>query len=309
VTAPQRHSSTLQSAAETTPPRRGRLADLLRRHPIACYLVVCFTITWLAWTPFVLSEDGIGLLDFGFPAVLGSPQTLGMLPGAYLGPLGSACLVVAVAEGRPGLRAWSRRLFRWRIGWRWYVGILLGVPVVQVFGTLFLPHAWQAIQLPAISALLAYFPFLLVQFATTSVAEEPGWRDFALPRLQDRHGPLAGTLAHGVLWGAWHLPLFLTEWAGWPNVHPLQIIEFMVTAILIGIPMTWVFNRTGESLPAVMLLHAGINNATSVLWQPMFPTLDVHRDAQQALLITTAVISIGLLIATRGRLGYRVRSA
>jgi membrane protease YdiL (CAAX protease family) len=278
---------------------------LFRRHPLTCYLVVCFTITWVAWTPYVLSQDGTGLLDFAFPAFLGSPQTLGMLPGAYLGPLGSAFLVVSVAEGEEGLRAWARRLFRWRIGWRWYLGILFCVPAVQVFGTLVLPQAWQAIQMPAVGALLAYLPFLLVQFLTTSVAEEPGWRDFALPRLEERQGPLIGTLTLGILWGAWHLPLFLTEWAGWPNVHPVQIIEFMVTAVLIGIPMTWVFNRTGESLPAVMLLHAGLNNATSVLWLPMFPGLDVHREAQQALMISAAVISIVLIIATRGRLGYR----
>jgi hypothetical protein len=65
-------------------------------------------------------------------------------------------------------------------------------------------------------------------------------------------------------------------------------------------------NRTGESLPTVMLFHAGVNNTTSVLWLPKFSGLDVHREVQQALMITAAVVSAVLIAATRERLGYRV---
>jgi hypothetical protein len=44
--------------------------------------------------------------------------------------------------------------------------------------------------------------------------EEPGWRGFALPRLPERHDPFAGSLLLGLLWGAWHLPLYLVpDWA------------------------------------------------------------------------------------------------
>jgi hypothetical protein len=58
------------------------------------------------------------------PQFLGSGelagQLVGLLPGAYLGPLGAAFLVTALAEGRPGLRRWRGRLFRFGVGWRWY---------------------------------------------------------------------------------------------------------------------------------------------------------------------------------------------
>ena len=38
--------------------------------------------------------------------------------------------------------------------------------------------------------------------------------------------------------------------------------------------MTWVFNRTGQSLPMAMLLHVSVNNFAGV-WGEMFPTWDI----------------------------------
>ena len=43
--------------------------------------------------------------------------------------------------------------------------------------------------------LAVYVPALVAQMLTTGLAEEPGWRDFALTRLQDRHHPLRPDVA------------------------------------------------------------------------------------------------------------------
>jgi uncharacterized protein len=87
--------------------------------------------------------------------------------------------VTAVADGRAGLGVWARRLLRWRVSWRWYLAVGLGVPVALVLGTLPLPGAAEALRLPGAGVLLAYVPLLILQMATTGLAEEPGWRDFA----------------------------------------------------------------------------------------------------------------------------------
>ena len=281
-----------------------RRGEVIRRHPLLSFFVLANLLSWLAWTPYVLSQNGLGLWDYRYPAVLGSSQILGVLPGAYLGPVFSAFLVTLVADGRDGLRRWVRRLWHWRVRWHWYAVALLGVPAVLLLtGLVF---SGGQIQAPSVLVLAVYVPALLFQMVTTGLAEEPGWRDFALPRLQDRFGPLRASLVLGPLWAVWHLPLFLSDWGGWPHVSVWAPIEFVAACIPLSLVMTWVFNRTGQSLPIVMFLHAGVNSTYSSVWSEIFPTLDVMRDPLHVQLIATTVVALVLIIATRGRLGLSV---
>jgi membrane protease YdiL (CAAX protease family) len=280
------------------------LRGLIGRRRLTSFFVLAFGLSWLAWTPYVLSGNGLGVLPFRFPAVLGTTQVFGVLPGAYLGPILAAYIVTRVAEGPAGIRRWAGRLLKWRVNWRWYAGVLLGVPLALTAASIPFAGGLANVHLPAAAVLIAYVPALVFQMITTGLAEEPGWRDFALPHLQPRFGALRGTLILGPLWGAWHLPLFLSEWGGWPNVGWVQPVEFVATAMVFSVVMTWVFNRTGESLPLAMLLHTSVNNFFSVAWSEMFPTVDA-RGAAHIQLITACVVAAVLLISTKGRLGYR----
>ncbi len=276
--------------------------DRIRRRPLTSFFVLANLLSWLAWTPYILSGNGLGVLHFRFPEVLGTAQFAGVLPGAYLGPIGAAFLVTAVADGRTGLRRWTARLFKWRVSWLWYVGVVLSVPALLTIATMALGE--QEPLVPAVATLVAYLPGLVLQMLTTGLAEEPGWRDFALPRLQHRYGPLGGTMILGPLWGVWHLPLFFTEWGGWPDITWLTPVEFIATCVTFSIIMTWVFNRTGQSLPLAMLLHTSVNNFFSLAWSEMFPGRSIH-DTSDAFLLASTAVALVLLIATRGRLGYR----
>ncbi len=283
------------------------MRELVKRHPLLCFFALAYGVSWLAWGPYLLSGSGLGLLpNIHIPALLGTTQLVGMLPGAYLGPVTAAFVVTLAADGRAGLRHWARRLVRWRINWRWYVGVLVTVPAGIVLATCALPASWGHLRAPAVAIVAAYLPMLVLQFVTTGIAEEPGWRDFALPRLQRRFGPVPGTAVLGVLWGCWHLPLFATEWGGWPDVAWWQPVEFVAACVPLSFVMTWVFNRSGESLPIVMILHASINTTYTLVWSQLFPTL--HRaDSMHAQIIASTVVAVVLVVATRGRLGAPVQ--
>ncbi len=295
--------------ASTSPPTGGRSSasdrfrQLVQRRPLTWFFGLALAISWIAWLPYIASTSGLGLIGLQIPELLGTTQFIGMLPGAYLGPITAALIVTATVEGRAGLRRWSRRLVNWKVGWRWYVGVLAGVPAVLLVTSFAYPGALSGAQGVGLAVLATYLPLLVVQFFTTALAEEPGWRDFALPRLQHRHGPVVGTTILGLLWGAWHLPLFLTEWGGWPDLTWVQPALFVATCIPLSMVMTWVFNKTRGSVPLIMLLHASINTMFSGMWPAIFPELDWKHTPVHILLIASVAVTVVLLVATRGRLG------
>jgi uncharacterized protein len=282
------------------------MRSAIARRPVLSFFVIAFGFSWVMWTPFVLSSDGLGVVAFHFPRLLGTAQLAGVLPGAYLGPLSAALIVTAMTEGRAGTARWARRLVRWRVNWRWYLVALVGTPLAILSATLLLPASWGHVALPVITAAALYPAMVGLQFVTTAAAEEPGWRDFALPRLQGRFGAVAGTVVLGTLWGMWHLPLFLTTWGDYGHITILQPIEFIVACIPLSIVMTWVFNRSGQSLPIVMLLHASINATFTLLWPLVFPTLDAEHDVLHTQLIASTLIALALVVVTRGRLGLGI---
>ncbi|HEY8481377.1 MAG TPA: CPBP family intramembrane glutamic endopeptidase [Spirillospora sp.] len=288
--------------------RRGPL-DIVRRFPLLSFFTVAFAASWLVWLPYLLSAQGLGVLDFRFPGFTEEAQLLGILPGAYVGPLGAALFVTLVTGGRAGLRDWRRRLFQFRVGWYWYPTVVLGVTALLIGGTLAIPGAIDDLQTPSALVLAAFIPGLIAQILTTGLAEEPGWRDFALPLIQRRFGAAFGTLVLGVVWAFWHLPLFFTAWSlggtdptttGWWAA----LGAFVAMCITISFVITWVFNHTRESLPVALLLHATNNNVASIVLPEMF------KDTEPWLMLAAGTIGYGalalvLLVFTRGRLGYK----
>jgi membrane protease YdiL (CAAX protease family) len=288
-------------SAATDRAHSNRWRALVQRFPLITFFTLANGISWLAWTPYILSLDGFGVLHFRYPDFLIGNQLTAILPGAYLGPLAAAFTVTAVTEGREGLRRWRRRLFQFRAGLGWYALALLAVPVAIVAGTLAMPGAEEALRVPSLMVLAVYVPMLVLQFFTTGLAEEPGWRDFALTRLQQRHHPLVATFILGVLWTIWHLPLFLTPWAG-PDVNMETVVRFAVMAMEMSFLITLVYNKGRQSVPLVMLLHCTVNNFQSVAFSEVFP--GDNPDWLWGPALGLGAFCLTVIVATRGRLGY-----
>ena len=288
-------------AADTRRAPSTGLRGLVQRFPLVTFFTLANTISWLAWTPYILSLDGFGVLHFRYPDLLMGNQLTAILPGAYLGPLTAAFTVTAITEGREGLRRWRRRLFQFRAGVGWYAFALFAVPIAVLAGTAAMPGAEDAMRMPSLMVLAIYLPMLVIQLLTTGLAEEPGWRDFALSRLQERHHPMVATFILGTLWALWHAPLFLTPWGG-PDVDAETLVRFFITAMEMSFLITLVYNKGRQSLPLVMLLHCSINNFQSIAFAEIFP------EANELWLwgptLGLGVLSLIVIGLSRGKLGY-----
>ncbi|WP_227379882.1 CPBP family intramembrane glutamic endopeptidase [Haladaptatus halobius] len=259
-----------------------------------------------------MSENsvGLGLLPYTLPNAYG----IVMYVLAPLGPALAAILVTAVIEGRASVRRLLGRIKRWRIGLRWYV--------VALFGFMFAYIAGYVAVLGAdpLRALLEnwplfftiFLPLVLLGIFVPGIGEEPGWRGFALPRLQELYGPVRGTLVLGTLHGLWHLPGFFTPFLGPFTVDGFA--AFWLTAIAATFIYTWVFNGTGGSLLIVILLHAA-GNAASGFLTPVFDDLPYGGWAATIIdggalnVIVFSSIAVLLVVLTRGRLSYRAEES
>jgi hypothetical protein len=112
------------------------------------------------------------------------------------------------------LRLFFKRYTQWRVGVVWWLlaifGILLSLNTVAslVLG----PSVWSDFLRDLSVILPTYLVTLVVGVILGPIWEEPGGRGFALPRLQERSGPIFGTLILGAVWALWHLPGYLGGW-------------------------------------------------------------------------------------------------
>jgi membrane protease YdiL (CAAX protease family) len=146
------------------------------------------------------------------------------------------------------------------------------------------------------------------------IGEEPGWRGFALPRLEQRHGALKGSLLLAPLWTLWHLPLFFTVWgAAYQTVGVLLgLLLFLLIVMSYTLVMTWLFNNTGGSLFLAILFHSAIDSKAT-FFAVLFPTTGHPAPTSAAAtfigLLTSVlvwgVIALLVVVCTKGTLSYK----
>ncbi len=254
----------------------------IRRYPLATFLLLAFGLTWLVWVPRAMASQG--LLATDLPIVVGQAWSWG--------PAVAALLAAAITGGRAAVRELGARLVRWRVGWPWYVVVLIGpaafsVAVAGVYaalgGTWVAPRAFEG-------NILGLVPFFLVLALTDGLGEEAGWRGYALPRLLARHGALAASLSLGLVWALWHLPLLWTEGAVlYQRPVWLPFLELPAEAVI----YTWIFQHTRGSALLAVLLHASSNLFA-------LPQAAAGGDLGLSLLGAAAVWLLALVVATFG---------
>ena len=243
------------------------LAEFVRRHPIAAFVVLAYALSWT-------------LVPFG--GLLGS------------GPFLAALAVLWTLEGRSGAWALVRRIVQWRVGWGWWAAAVL-VPAGAAVLAAVLTVALGAPE-PTGAQLASWteIPFTVALFLVIPLFgpwEEPGFRGFALTRLREQRSALAAALLVGVLHVGFHLPLFFT------GDIPLSYVVFVMAASVV---FAWLVIGSAGSVLVAMVMHA-VNNAVSGEFvSPLFSGSDAELLGWIRALLWCVVALVTLALAGRG---------
>jgi membrane protease YdiL (CAAX protease family) len=237
------------------------IRDFIKRQPLPTYFVLTFVISWGA----VLVIVGPG----GIPISAAQVALLGL--AMLLGPTLACILLTGLAFGRKGFRELLSRLFKGRVGVRWYLVALLIAPLATA-AVLFALSLLSPAFFPGIFTTgdkMSLLAMGIVAGLTVGIFEELGWTGFAIPRMRLRYGVFATGIILGLLWGVWHFLLFW-ERGSFSGVFPFALLLSRLFAWLPAyrVLMVWVYDRTGSLLVA-MLMHVSLVASTVIIEPPL----------------------------------------
>jgi membrane protease YdiL (CAAX protease family) len=234
--------------------------------------VLAYALSWWAWPLYAL----------------------GVLPNpvASFGPFLAAIVVLALTEGKAGIAGLFRRMIRWRVAPGWYAVALL-LPAVLALAATGLnvrlgAEPPSAEELGGWSALFSTFAIVLLIPGVGGAWEEPGWRGYAVPRLQRGRSALVASLILAALIAGWHLPLMVVG-----QVHYSDIV-LMVGGVIV---FNWVFNNANGSVLIIMLMHAANNTVSGSFFSPMFSGADSVRQSWMLALVWAVAAALVIAIA------------
>lgn len=104
-------------------------------------------------------------------------------------------------------------------------------------------------------------PTLLI-LLLTALLEELGWRGYAEDSIAEYHNWFTESIIFGVLWAAWHIPLFFINGTYQANIlamNPWYMVNFFVGMMPLGFIFTWVYVRNNRSIFACSIFHFIVN--------------------------------------------------
>jgi membrane protease YdiL (CAAX protease family) len=261
----------------------------LRKYQIILFFVLTLIIGWFPW---YAAKGGL----------------------IFAAPLLAGLLVAFLASGWEGVLSVLRRIARWRSKAGWYLLVIISPAILYLLAVG--AHTAAGGSSPGFpmfkenQGLLALtFIFFLLPWQSSAFLEEVGFRGYALEELQERFGPLIGTLILGVFFGGWLLPEFLREGTaqaamGGMVFFPWFVLQETGWSYLI----TYVYNRTRKSaLIAGYLFHAAFNFWSMVLLTNAMPGTEFEAFDVNLFVLSSIVVALAALIlvlTTKGRLGY-----
>jgi len=243
--------------------------------------------SWVIWLSPSGSQGTFSFNVFGWHIAI--PFLLIKLLFGNCAP-GAIALVFALLEGKQQLQQILSSLLRWRAPFRYYL-FSCALPLSVFYASLALTRLY----FPWPRLVLSPTRFLLELAFTLPFGplwEELAWRAYTLRKLQVHYSQLTSALILGLYWGAWHIPLWELT-LGLSRTTGVQVWGAgMITILSLSIIFTSLFNRTGHSLPVVILLHGVYASASHNMFVNV-RTGQIECLGLSALLFTCIAVGFG----------------
>jgi membrane protease YdiL (CAAX protease family) len=259
---------------------------------VVLFFGLAYGISWILWLPLVLGKGGLGITATQIPLVYSFVGTFG--------PTIAALISQRVFAGNwKAVRFWTS-LPEFAIGAvAGAAPMLLGMFVAAAWTTQsgYSLWNWRAL----LQVLVLFVPNLL----GGPLGEEPGWRGFALPRLQSRLSPLTSAVVLGLIWANWHLPLFLVHFTS------MAYWKYVILLMAMSIVIAFGFNKSGGSVAVGVLLHGLMNVGFLLILGDLLEKATIRKTPSRHDVIWMTFVGVALLLSavTKGQLGFSSRGS
>jgi len=219
----------------------------IKRHSVTVFFVLTFLISLGIMALLMLT--GIGWL--GLLAASGS-SIAALITAAWVG-------------GKEGLKQLLSGFIRWRCSPLWYI-LAVFIPALLSLTAIGATTAFGGqFQIQWTVGWVMLIPTFLITTVQAGLGEEIGWRGYATPKLMEKRSALVSALIVGVVWAAWHIPLYFVP-GTLQNVlvqtigFPLTLVAYSLNIIAFAIVWSWIYEVSNRNIWLPILIHGSTNS-------------------------------------------------
>ena len=202
----------------------------------------------------------VGIAFIGFFMFIGVPVLIQDIMKNVIAWTPTFVILILFKLLYPGVKLtdFLKTNFLCRIRFKSFINsLLIQIVILSIVVLMFLLLSGTKINSLEFVALQSIIPVFFINLTSGPIGEELGWRGYALHKLQEKYSPLIASIILGLVWGFWHLPLWLLS--GYTGLELFYYIgAFLISVISLSIIITFFYNKSKNILIA-MWIHFWFN--------------------------------------------------